>query len=56
MRLLTEFHKSIADATRAGEIIEQDAKSLADTMKAVHGGEWRIQIDHEVGFVLVVRR
>lgn len=30
------------------------AGELSDAMKEVHGGEWRVQIDHQAGFALVV--
>lgn len=35
--------------------IERDAASIASAMAMVHGGEWRVQIDHVAGLVLVVR-
>lgn len=35
--------------------IERDAASIATAMQAIHGGKWRIQIDHLAGLVLVVR-
>lgn len=34
-------------------IIERDARSIADAMASLHGGEWSVQIDHEAGYVLV---
>lgn len=36
--------------------IERDAASIANAMASIHGGEWRVQIDHLAGLVLVVRR
>ncbi|MHC2298204.1 hypothetical protein [Rhizobium mongolense] len=30
-----------------------DAEALADSLKALHGGSWSIQISHETGFVAV---
>lgn len=35
--------------------IERDANSIAMAMRSIHGGEWRIQIDHLAGLVMVVR-
>lgn len=35
--------------------IERDAASIATAMAMVHGGEWRVQIDHVAGIVLIVR-
>lgn len=32
------------------------AKALAETMATIHGGEFRIQLDHEHVFVMVVQR
>lgn len=29
---------------------------VATTMALLHGGDWRIQIDHEEGMILVARR
>jgi hypothetical protein len=31
-------------------------RHVATLMKEIHGGDWRIQIDHEHGFVLVAPR
>lgn len=35
--------------------ITKDAASLVRSMQAVHGGVWRVQVDHDAGFVLVCR-
>lgn len=35
--------------------IQRDASSIANAMAMIHGGEWRIQIDHQTGYVLVRR-
>ncbi len=29
---------------------------LSATMALLHGGDWRVQIDHEIGFVVVRQR
>lgn len=33
--------------------IDRDAYSIAAAMQSVHGGEWRVKVDHDAGFVLV---
>lgn len=35
--------------------IERDASSIANSMRSIHGGEWRVQIDHLAGLVMIVR-
>lgn len=29
---------------------------LADMMREVHGGEWRTDVDHETGFIVIRKR
>lgn len=36
--------------------IEAVAKHLAILMEEVHGGSWRVQIDHENEFLMVAKR
>lgn len=36
--------------------IERDAASIASAMATLHGGQWRVQIDHLAGLVAVVRQ
>lgn len=36
--------------------IERDAASIAKEMAKLHGGKWRVQIDHLAGLVAVVRQ
>lgn len=33
--------------------IERDAASIASAMRSIHGGEWRIEIDHQHQLVLI---
>lgn len=33
--------------------IERDAASIANAMASIHGGEWRVQIDHQHRLVLI---
>jgi hypothetical protein len=35
--------------------VEQAALSIATAMSTIHGGQWRVQIDHLAGLVVVVR-
>ena len=35
--------------------VERQAQLIAADMQAIHGGQWRIQIDHLAGVVMVVR-
>lgn len=32
------------------------AEALCEKMQKIHGGSWRIQIDHEAEFVMIARR
>lgn len=32
------------------------ANALRDMLQRIHGGRWRIQIEHEEGLVLIARR
>lgn len=36
--------------------IQEDADAIATAMALLHGGDWRVQIDHDEGFLLIVRR
>lgn len=36
--------------------IEREAASIAREMAKLHGGRWRVQIDHLAGLVLVVKQ
>lgn len=35
--------------------IKKAADTIAGAMALLHGGEWRVQIDHDRGFVFVVQ-
>ncbi|WP_181166239.1 MULTISPECIES: hypothetical protein [unclassified Mesorhizobium] len=37
-------------------VIKRKAAEIATAMALVHGGDWRVEIDHQVGFVLVAPR
>ncbi len=51
------FAAAGADAPAAPEIvIKRKAAELSTLMALVHGGDWRVQIDHEAGFLAIARR
>lgn len=37
-------------------VIKRKAAEISTAMALLHGGDWRVQIDHEVGLVAIVRR
>lgn len=49
-----------AAATHEGtvllETINIAAAGLARMMQAAHGGDWRVQIEHDAEFVMIARR
>lgn len=50
------FTKDILAARAAEAEVRMAAEYLADAMKRFHGGDWRIDISHEVGYVLICDR
>ncbi|WPM81141.1 hypothetical protein R5W60_05440 [Brucella pseudintermedia] len=36
--------------------IDFKANELAETMALAHGGEWRVEVDHQIGFVRIRKR
>lgn len=54
------IHPDLIKATLAASAAQAEvcaaAEYLADAMRRIHGGSWRIQIDHEVRFVMIVDR
>lgn len=36
--------------------IKRKAAEISTAMALLHGGDWRVQIDHEDGLVLIARR
>ncbi|PTE07386.1 hypothetical protein [Mesorhizobium helmanticense] len=55
-RALAQLHTGIDAALDEARRINADAAALAKSMQALHGGEWRIQVYHQVGFCLVVQK
>lgn len=37
-------------------VIKRKAAEIATAMALVHGGDWRVQIDHDEGFMVIARR
>jgi hypothetical protein len=37
-------------------VIKRKAAEISIAMAVLHGGEWRVQVDHEDGFVHITRR
>lgn len=37
-------------------VVRRKAAEIATIMAALHGGDWRVQADHEEGFVHITRR
>lgn len=50
------FNKTVAEAKAKGEEIEVLARILAEKMEALYGDPYRVQIDHQIGFVFMTRR
>jgi len=44
------------DGTRLFRKLERDADSVAKTMQAIHGGDWRVRINHDTCYVTVSRK
>lgn len=45
-----------ADPSVALDELRRDAFSVAKRMEAIHGGDWRVLIDHEHAFVSILQR
>lgn len=51
------FKAAGADTPAAPElIIKKKTAEVSALMALIHGGDWRVQIDHEVGLVVIARR
>ncbi|MDX8502414.1 hypothetical protein RFM99_28925 [Mesorhizobium sp. VK4C] len=46
--------KMAAEAKARIAEIDVAAKYVAHLMEGLHGGDWRVKIDHRLGFVLMV--
>lgn len=45
-----------ADGQAALAAIEVTTSDLAEQLRNIHGGEWRVKIDHQFQFVIVAMR
>jgi len=45
--------KALAPTNDLAAEVEYRARQLVEAMRAVHGGEWRVQIDHDLHLVIV---
>jgi len=56
----TKLHPMIVQAVTNADLrreqIDAVAAHLANLMKEVHGGEWRIQTEHELGFIVIAMK
>ncbi len=50
-----EMLMSQAGTVLLAKKIEAQAQQLADSMKSVHGGQWSVHVDHQVGLAMVRR-
>lgn len=37
-------------------VIKRKAAEISTLMALIHGGDWRVQIDHEDGLIVIARR
>lgn len=37
-------------------VLQEKAEDIADLMALLHGGHWRVRIDHDEGVVMIARR
>ncbi|WP_413710655.1 hypothetical protein [Rhizobium sp. Rhizsp82] len=56
----TKLHPMIVQAATNADLrrvqIDAVAAHLADLMREVHGGDWRIQAEHELHFIVVAMK
>lgn len=51
--LPASLSSQVLSGVAAAEEIQQVADYLADLMRGVHGGDWRVAVNHEARFVMV---
>lgn len=55
--LIADIHaQAEVEARSTLKAIRVFAELAAEYMERAHGGDWQVQIDHEVGLVAVTRR
>jgi hypothetical protein len=51
------FQSAGADRPAAPEVvIKRKAAEISTLMALIHGGDWRVQIDHQDGLIVIARR
>ena len=50
---LRQLSEVLSRCDGPGRRIERSARAIAKAMAEIHGGEWLVQIDHQIGLVLV---
>lgn len=57
---VAKMQELASDADKDGEHLlkrlEREAGAVAKTMQSIHGGDWRIRINHDTCFVVVSRK
>lgn len=48
--------KAIKEGSALLESIDMTTRVLAGMMREVHGGDWRTDIDHDTGFIVIRKR
>lgn len=56
MSALEKLRAIASEPQDTAKRIERDAASIARAMASIHGGDWRVQIDHQAGLVAIVQR
>ena len=54
--LHSDISKQFSQAASAIEEVRAVAEYLAELMRGIHGGDWRIQIDHDIEFIFILPR
>lgn len=49
------FARMLADGAAKERELQRDAEALMDKMIALHGGAWRMSIDHSRYFIMIAR-
>lgn len=44
------------DGARLFKSLERQVHAVSETMQSIHGGDWRIRINHDTCFVMVSRK
>jgi hypothetical protein len=52
----TDFRQMLDNGKAIADEIEADARRLAEKMRRIHGGNYKIKVDHDCGFVFINRQ